>query len=216
MQAAPSDTSYGREGHMAEEAEEQVKKKGKLPVLIVVAVVLFGGGFFGLKMKGGNKEEPEIKLGKIVEFDEKLFNLSDMQSYLRTTVALHMKDGYDEAKLKEVLPAVEDALNLVIRSKSPNQVQTIAGIMLLKKDIAAKINSVLDSLDGKKEDEAEEKAAKPAADKKPEKGADKKPEMGDDKKPEKGAVKKPEPPDNDWDSQTGPVLKVYFKAFAVQ
>lgn len=178
--------------------EEGKKKKGKLPVLIVVVAVLFGGGFFGMKMKGGDKKEPEIKLGKIVEFDEKLFNLSDMQTYLRTTVALHLKDGYDEAKFKEVLPAVEDTMNLVIRAKSPAQVQTVSGIQKLKKELAERINAVLANLEsgsaGHKEDKKDGAKGK-----------------GDD-----SAESKKEVPDNDWDSQSGPVLKVYFKAFAVQ
>jgi len=183
---------------MSDAPKEVGKKKGKLPVLIVVVAVLFGGGFFGMKMKGGDKKEPEIKLGKIVEFEEKLFNLSDMQTYLRTTVALHLKDGYDEAKFKEVLPAVEDTMNLVIRAKSPAQVQTVSGIQKLKKELAERINSVLASLESGSKGHKE-------GDKEPAKGKSNAPE--DSKKPDPG---------NDWDSQSGPVLKVYFKAFAVQ
>ncbi len=183
---------------MSDAPKEVGKKKGKLPVLIVVVAVLFGGGFFGMKMKGGDKKEPEVKLGKIVEFDEKLFNLSDMQTYLRTTVALHLKDGYDEAKFKEVLPAVEDTMNLVIRSKSPAQVQTVSGIQKLKKELAERINAVLANLESGSPGHREAK-------KEPSKG--KSEESGT---PQKGEAQ------NDWDSQSGPVLKVYFKAFAVQ
>lgn len=184
---------------MSDAPKEEGKKKGKLPVLIVVVAVLFGGGFFGMKMRGGDKKEPEIKLGKIVEFEEKLFNLSDMQTYLRTTVALHLKDGYDEAKFKENIAAVEDTLNLVIRAKSPSQVQTVAGIQKLKKELAERINGVLASLEeggAHKKDKSEGKPKDEA-----------KSDKSDDSKAE---------PENDWDSQSGPVLKVYFKAFAVQ
>lgn len=183
---------------MSEAPKEAGKKKGKLPVLIIVAVVLFGGGFFGMKMKGGEKKEPELKLGKIVEFEEKLFNLSDMQTYLRTTLAFHLKEGYEEPKFAEKLAAVEDTVNLVIRSKSPAQVQTVAGIQSLKKELAANINKVLIELDGAHGDT--EKDAK-----------------SDSKSEKKGAKSDGhEQHDNGWDSQTGPVLRVYFKAFAVQ
>lgn len=182
--------------------KEEGKKKGKLPVLIIVAVMLFGGGFFGMKMRGGEKKEPEIKLGKIVEFEEKLYNLSDMQTYLRMTVALHLKDGYDEKKFSEVIAPVEDAMNLVVRAKSPSQVQTIAGLQNLKVELAEKINEVLASLESEKpnhknpdEDEEAEEADEAETEKKP---------------------KAPKKPKNDWQSQTGPVLKVYFRSFAVQ
>lgn len=183
---------------MSEAPKEEGKKKGKLPILIIVAVVLFGGGFFGMKLKGGEKKEPELKLGKIVEFEEKLFNLSDMQTYLRTTLAFHLKDGYEEAKFAEKVAAVEDTVNLVIRSKSPAQVQTVAGIQNLKKELASSINKVLHELDGG-HDEGEKDSKK-------------------DAKPDKKDAKSDghEEHDNGWDSQTGPVLKVYFKAFAVQ
>lgn len=183
---------------MSEAPKEAGKKKGKLPVLIIVAVVLFGGGFFGMKMKGGEKKEPELKLGKIVEFEEKLFNLSDMQTYLRTTLAFHLKEGYEEPKFAERVAAVEDVVNLVIRSKSPAQVQTVAGIQSLKKELASSINKVLNELDGG-HDEGEKDSRK---------------DSKSDKKDSKSG--EDEEHGNGWDSQTGPVLKVYFKAFAVQ
>lgn len=183
---------------MSDAPKEEGKKKGKLPVLIVVALVLFGGGFFFMKGKGGEKKEPEIKLGKIVEFEEKLFNLSDMQTYLRTTIALHLKEGFDEAKFKEISPAVEDTLNTVIRAKSPNQVQTVAGIQALKKELAAKINDLLNGMTAEHGAEPKDKS---------ESKKKKKKDPADDE--EDGH-------ENDWDSQTGPVLKVYFKDFAVQ
>lgn len=177
--------------------KEEGKKKGKLPVLIVVAIMLFGGGFFGMKMRGGEKKEPEIKLGKIVEFEEKLYNLNDMQTWLRVTVAVHLKEGYDEKKFAENIAPIEDAMNMVVRGKSPSQVQTVAGLHALKKELVTKINDALASLEPKEEKE-------------PEKSDE---EVGSEKKPEKPAEKKP---DNDWESQTGPVLKLYFRAFAVQ
>lgn len=182
----------------APQEEVQKKKKGKLPVLIVVAIMLFAGGFFGMKMRGGGKTEPDVKLGKIVEFEEKLYNLNDMQTWLRVTVAVHLREGYDEKKFAENIAPIEDAMNMVVRAKSPSQVQTIAGLKALKKELVTKINDALASLE-------------PKVEKKPTKSADD--EEGNDEKAEKPAENKA---DNDWESQTGPVLKLYFRAFAVQ
>lgn len=179
--------------------KEEGKKKGKLPVLVIVAVMLFGGGFFGMKMRGGEKKEPEIKLGKIVEFEEKLYNLNDMQTYLRMTVAVHLKDGYDEKKFAEQLPPVEDAMNLVVRSKSPSQVQTVAGLQALKKELVTKINHALEGLESKEDKKSSKKSDEEHEDQ--------------SEKDEKSEKSKPK---NDWESQEGPVLRIYFRAFAVQ
>ncbi len=172
------------------------KKKGKLPVIAIVAIMLFAGGFFGMKMKGGGaKKEPEIKLGKIVELDEKLVNLTNETTFLRTTIGLHLKEGFEETKFKEVATAVDDAVVLTLKSKSARELESVNGLTKLKRELAAKINAALES-------------AEPPKDAK------------DEKKKKKKSKEEEESPEDlehpDWDSQTGPVLKVYFKAFAIQ
>lgn len=181
--------------------EEVKKNKGKLPVLIVIAAMLFTGGFFGMKLRSGDRKEPEVKLGKIVEFEEKLYNLSDMQTWLRMTVAVHLKDGYDDAKFKENVAPVEDAMNLVVRGKSPSQIQTVTGLQAFKKELVEKINSALMSLEP---NERKKEVGTPVSEVRGTAGKTTKPDKSERK------------PDNVWESQTGPVLKIYFRAFAVQ
>jgi flagellar basal body-associated protein FliL len=185
------------------EAKAEGKKKGKMPVIIAVVAVLFGGGFFMMKGKGGEKKEPEIKLGKIVEMDEKLVNLTDQATFLRTTIALHLKEGFDETKLKDVMPAVEDSVVTTLKSLGPNDVKSNKSLARLKRVLAQNANEVLSQVvvDPKHEKEGKDKEKKEGAKKE-----------GDSKAKE--GHEEPEHPD--WDSDHGPILKVYFKAFAIQ
>lgn len=188
---------------MSEKAAPEGKKKGKLPVIIVLVVVLMGGGFFGMKMKGGGaKEKPKIELGeKMVEMEEMLVNLSDVTTFLRFKIAFHFKKGFDESKFKDITPAVEDAVLSVLKAKSPSDVSSISKMPGLKRELAARVNAVLDKV-------LPDPHAK-------EKEAEKEEGDGEGEKAEKTA-KSGKPKHPDWDSDTGPVLKVYFKAFAVQ
>ncbi|MEJ5171648.1 MAG: flagellar basal body-associated FliL family protein [Fimbriimonadales bacterium] len=183
---------------MAEQAEAAAGKKGggKLPILIVLALVLGAGGFFAMKMKGGGeaKAEPEVKLGKIEELDEFLVNLSGGTSYLRARIALHLAEGTKEEEVKGSIPAIRDAIILTLTNKTLREVETLDGKRKLKREIAAKVNGLLHGLSHEKPgDKDEEKKSKKDA------------EASDG-----------EPKHPDWDSDEGPVLKVYLTDFATQ
>jgi flagellar FliL protein len=182
---------------MAEQAEAAAGKKGggKLPILIVLALVLGAGGFFAMKMKGGGeaKAEPEVKLGKIEELDEFLVNLSGGTSYLRARIALHLAEGTKEEEIKGNLPAIRDAIILTLTNKTLREVETLDGKRKLKREIAAKVNGLLEGLS---HDESKKKEKRSKKDEEEEKPA--------------------EPEHPDWDSDTGPVLKVYLTDFATQ
>ncbi|HRJ27922.1 MAG TPA: flagellar basal body-associated FliL family protein [Fimbriimonadaceae bacterium] len=187
------------------EAAEAPKKKGKLPMIVVMLVVLLAGGFFGMKMKGGGeKKEPEIKLGEIHELEPFLVNLSNPSDYVHTKISLQTKEGFDKKGFEKNLAAVRDAIIAVVGSKRMSQVNTEVGRALLKREIAAKVNAALLMLDPKKEEE---------------KDKDDKKSQKDDKKESKESneVEEPSEPEHpDWDSDTGPVLKVYFTEFTTQ
>ncbi|MCX7799455.1 MAG: flagellar basal body-associated FliL family protein [Fimbriimonadales bacterium] len=184
---------------MAEEAKAAGGKKGggKLPILIVLALVLGAGGFFAMKMKGGGEKasEPELKLGKIEELDEFLVNLAGGGSYLRARIALHLAEGAKEEQIKGNLPAIRDAIILTLTNKTLREVESLDGKRRLKREIAAKVNGLLEGLS------EEEKPSK----KKRKKSAD-----------EEADAAQEEPENPDWDSDTGPVLKVYLTDFATQ
>ncbi|MBV6457363.1 MAG: hypothetical protein HONBIEJF_00471 [Fimbriimonadaceae bacterium] len=184
------------------------KKKGKLPVILLLAVVLGTGGFFGMKMRGGGpQKEPEIKLGEIVPLEEFLLNLRDGRTYLRTEIALHFKEGFKKEGFDKSLPAVRDGVISVLTSQSLGVVSTMEGKEKLKAELATTINGILESLEPKPEVKKEHGKDK----KETEGGKDKETA---DKAKDDAASKEPKHPD--WQSQTGPVLKVYFTSFATQ
>ena len=179
------------------EAESPKKKKGKLPVLIALVVIFAGGGFFGMKMRGGAKEKPAIKLGAIEPLAEFLVNLAGSTSYIKVEMALHLKDGFKKEELDKNLPAVRDAIVMRLSSRSLREVNSFAGKERLKRDLATDINSVLEKLSGDHSKEKVEAAKEP------------------DPKSE-SAKKKEKSEHPDWDSEEGPVLKLYFTSFATQ
>jgi flagellar FliL protein len=178
---------------MSEEAKEPVKKKGgKLPIIIALVAVLGGGGFFMTKGKPAKKEKPAIELGEVQTMPEFLVNLKDSNTYLRAEVALQMKKGIEKEKFDKMLPSVRDAIITTLTSKSIDELRAPDGKDKLKKEIAKAVNEACDDSEEKEE------------------SADKS-DSSDSKK-----KKKLIEIHTDWDSQTGPVLKVFFTNFATQ
>jgi len=194
------------------EEEPAKKKKGKLPIILALVIVLAGGGFFMMKGKGGSHEPPPVKLGIVEPLAEFLVNLREPNSYLRAEVSLHLKDGYTKEEFDKCLPSVRDAIILTLGSRSIQQVRTLDGKLKLKKDLVASINKVLEAAEAELHEDApkdEEKAGNAGTKKDPlSKGAGSSDQIKDPK------PKAPEHPD--WDSQTGPVLKLYFTSFTTQ
>jgi flagellar FliL protein len=201
------------------QAEVKPKKKGKLPVLIALVLVLGAGGYFGFKMRtGAAKAAPKIALGEIVPLTEFLVNLQDGDVYLRTEIALHLRTGFAKEGLDKNLPAVRDAILLLLSSKSLNQIGTTQGKEQLKKDIATAVNKLLEPGEPPSKESGESgphpapEQAQPNPGKQPPSGPAR-PTAG---KPASASSAKAAPEHPEWQSQTGPVLKVYFTSFATQ
>lgn len=197
------------EGKESKEAE--APKKGKLPVIAAVVLVVLAGGFFFFKGGGEKAEEPEIKLGHAEEVGEFLVNLNDGVSYLSTKVTVHMADGEtiihgDGHGGGGPDPAVMDAVIQVLTSKSLDEVTSVDGKKRLKQELAYAMNHAIHASHG---DEGDDKK------KKKEEDEDKEEEEshGDD---HHGLPKDFKPENPDWDSDEGPVLKVYFTSFTTQ
>lgn len=181
------------------EAAEGKKKKGKLPVILAVVAVLGGGGFFAMKGKGEEKEEPKVALGEIVSVGDFLVN-SRGGAYIKTEISLHLaKDahldphggGGGHGEKAEPPAPVRDAIVSVLSDQSVEDVMTMKGKARLKALLAKAINHAVHSLHSEENDK-------------------KKGKKKDD------GHEEPEVVDKSWDSQEGPVLKVYFTSFAVQ
>lgn len=194
-------------------AEAPVKKKSKLPIILVLVLLVGGGGFFVMKMRGG-RAKVEIKLSKEkpAELKEFLVNLQDPGVYCRTEIALGLADTAKPTLIDEHEDAVRDAINLRLCSKHLKDVSTPGGLEELKREIATDLNKVLaEPKDDKKPDDANpDEPAKPEG-AVPGKKATK---PGDSADASDQAAVAPQHPE--WDSDTGPVLKVYFSSFATQ
>lgn len=195
----------------AEETEGKKKKKGgKLPVILAILLLLGGGGFFAMKMKAkGAAKEPEIKLGEIVPLKEYLVNLRTGTNYARAEIAVQLREGYAKEKLETIRPAVDDAVNMVLKGHTVDELESPEGLDALKKELAERINAVLDEYDPEHKSKKEE----PAKGKEPANGREGAPAANADAK-----LKDPKPDESkkSWQSLKGPVLKVFFTSFATQ
>lgn len=198
---------------MAEAAKEAPKKKGKLPIIIAVVALLAGGGYM-MMSKGGDKkeEEPEIALAHSAEqIGEFLLNLKD-GSYLSTTVAVQTAEGTSvssggdgHGKAGEPYPWVKDAIIQVLSQKSSADLSSLEGKRMARREIAYAINHAAHLY---KHEEGDKKSSK-----KKKKDKDKDDHASgtpDELKPDY------EPEYPEWDSDEGPVLKVWFLTFTTQ
>jgi flagellar basal body-associated protein FliL len=190
---------------MAEsEAKPAKKKGGKLPIIIAVVMMVAGGGFFMMKGGKDTKKKPAIKISKeeVVLPDEFIVNLADGRTFARAKVGLRPKDGVKAEDITKHDAEISDAINLVLKSTRPEDTVTEAHIKKIKRAIAEKINKILEV---KEEHPEEEKSS----------SKKKKGKAHKEEKEEEEEVEIPEGGE-DWDSYTGPILKVFFKSFATQ
>jgi flagellar protein FliL len=184
------------------EAPETKKKKGKLPVILALLLVLGGGGFFVMKGKGG-PPKVVVKAGTAEQIkDEFLINLAGGPGiYLRAEVALQLRDGVKKEGLEEHMPAIRDAINQILRSKTLQQVGA-SQTEKLRKELATAINEILIGHMTPEEKKAQTEF---------EKATSEEPAHEKDKK-----NKKEEEKEEEWACPAGPVLTVFFTSFTTQ
>lgn len=198
---------------MADAKEAAPKKKANMmPVIAALILVLGGGGFFMMNKGGGEKaSEPEIALAHhgAEDVGEYLVNLKD-GSYLSTKIALHCAEGETvssagdgHGKGGEVYPFVKDAIISVLTSKTLDGITSVEGKQQLRRELAYRVNHAAHTFMHKEE-----------------KGSKKKSKKDEDHGHSDGVPEelKPgyEPEYPEWDSDEGPVLKVFFMTFTTQ
>lgn len=170
-----------------------------MPIILILVVVLVAGGFFKMK-SGGKKEEPAVKLGETETLGEFLLNVnSDGDHFLRTEISMQVKEGFKKEEFEKNLPAIKDEVLQVLRTKSVAELSA-RNMPALKFEIATKVNKLL-------EESAPKEEAKDSEKKKKHK------KKGESDEPSSDPEERDHP---DWDSDEGPVLKVYFTSFATQ
>ena len=205
---------------MSEEAADQPKKKGKMPVILVAVLVLGGGGYF---MMGGKKKEPPkpaVMLGETkMDLGEFTAQLTDGHTYLKLQVVVQMDKSFKAAGEGEGHggggkgggdPVMRNAIQMILAETKPEDIATADGIATLKEKIAWKLNHELEV-----QEEAEKIAKGEAVPEKKKKGSKKKKEEeaahGEGEKFERVPMDEREHPE--WTSDEGPVLMVYFPSF---
>jgi len=160
----------------------EVQRLSKVPIVLIVVSMIMAGGFFGLKARQEVMSKRPVALAHgenaVVELDEKLVNLADKRTFMRATIALHLRDGFDSNLVTDEMAALDDTVIRILGDKLPDEVVGSKKLRELKRELAKGINGILAP-----------------------------------KQKGKVVVTEDHP---DWDSESGPVLKVYFRALAIQ
>ncbi len=151
-----------------EEVEVQVKKKSPMRLIVTLGVIvvllggLGGGGFYGYKKffvrdaaksakgeAGGREEKPE-KSGKVEpavihEWEPFLVNLTDPggKRYLKLTMRIELTGHEAEVDFVAKNVQLRDSVLLLLSSKSFDDIAGTKGKTVLKQEIIAQANRIL-------------------------------------------------------------------------
>ncbi|RMH05424.1 MAG: flagellar basal body protein FliL [Nitrospirae bacterium] len=152
---------------MAEEQErtEDVVKGGinkKIILIGLLALLLVGGGIGAFLMVGGDHEEKASsekshadvaeetpanteEIGPVVDLEPFVLNLADRDQlrYLKVSIKLQLDRPEEETDFKDKLPAIRDALLVLLTSKESRSLRTIDGKMLVREEIGGRINKIM-------------------------------------------------------------------------
>lgn len=212
---------------MSDAAPEGGKKKGgKLPIIIALVVILAGGGYFMLGKKDpGPKVEPEPELGSVMALGDKeiIVNLLEREYFLRVNISVQLDKnaelghggGEGGGHGGAAGPAPEE---LMLRQIAMERLSTLSISDITKPGFVPKLRILLAEDFNHAihvEHEAEEAKKKPK--KKPKKGEEEEVHHEEARIPRTGDIDKVSLDDVDspgWDSDEGPILKVFFTEFA--
>lgn len=112
-------------------------KKMKFVIFLLIAAILAGGGvYFFMSSRTVPKEEP-IKLANL-DLEESLINLSNQNSYIKTSITLSYDEN--EENIDSQVPLIKDTIIEYFMSKSSNDF-TDESLQKLKEELIKKINN---------------------------------------------------------------------------
>jgi len=148
---------------------EAPKKKGKLGLILIIAIVfiLAGGGayvwFFiwnapvetapaanqvsneesSSSVHSGSATSPEM--GPLFPLKSFIVNLQEREGerYLKVTIELEMEDEKLNDELTKRTPQIQDTIIALLSSKSYEEISSLSGKQVLKAEIKARVNRVL-------------------------------------------------------------------------
>jgi len=144
---------------MAKEKQEKEEgKKGgkKFLFLIIIGVVLLlgvgGGAYFFLFAQSEPppeeqepQEPPEPEVGPFLQLDPFIVNLADPTGhrYLRAKITLEFRNDEVYQRANERIPQINDAIIMVLSSKTVEEVLSPEGKMELRIELIRKLNELL-------------------------------------------------------------------------
>ena len=142
---------------VVEVAQGGINKKfilmGLLALLVIggggTAYYMMAGDFGATKGKSSEahaEEEPEMEsIGPVIDMDPFVLNLADREQlrYLKVSIKLQLDRPEVETDFEDKLPAIRDALLVLLTSKESRGLRTIEGKMLVRDEIGGRINSIM-------------------------------------------------------------------------
>jgi flagellar FliL protein len=145
-----------------EEATEEGAAKGgsgkKMMILGLVGVLLLGGGggaawFFmggeeetdGKHAKEAHVEKDADEPGPVMELDPFLLNLADRDEvrFLKVSIKLELDRPEEETDYPTRVPAIRDALLVLLSSKESQLLRTVNGKRRIREEIMTRVNGVM-------------------------------------------------------------------------
>ena len=129
----------------------------KRMVLGLVGVLLLGGGggaawFFmggeneeGKHAKEAHGEEHSEETGTVMELDPFLLNLADRDElrFLKVSIKLELDRPEEETDYPKKIPAIRDALLVLLSSKESQLLRTVNGKRRIREEIMTRVNGVM-------------------------------------------------------------------------
>ncbi len=142
---------------VVEVAQGGINKKwilmGLLALLVIggggTAYYMMAGDFGATKGKSSEahaEEEPEMEsIGPVIDMDPFVLNLADRDQlrYLKMSIKLQLDRPEVETDFEDKLPAIRDALLVLLTSKESRELRMIEGKMLVRDEIGGRINSIM-------------------------------------------------------------------------
>lgn len=148
-----------------DKAEELVKggMNKKLLLLVLLGVLVVGGGAGFFFLSGGEPEkaakandgehgeaettaEPEPGfVGPVIDLDPFVLNLADRDQlrYLKVSIKVQLDRPEEQTDFTAKLPAIRDALLVLLTSKESRALRTVDGKMLVRDEIGGRVNSIM-------------------------------------------------------------------------
>jgi flagellar protein FliL len=152
---------------MADEAEKEEVVAGgmnkKLLLLILLGVLVVGGGGAGFFFMSGGEPEKKAKahdehaetetaaepepgfVGPVIDLEPFVLNLADRDQlrYLKVSIKVQLDRPQEETDFTAKLPAIRDALLVLLTSKESRALRTVDGKMLVRDEIGGRVNSIM-------------------------------------------------------------------------